>query len=177
MNRGNDIVGPIADGRRAHAQSRRNFVLRPETFRRSNPQLRGYQTQQRRRLRSEHRSDSPIGAYRYPDRADSLSFRTRSQLHRMTALLPEQNKLKRRPYQAISRHHLTKTRDSSYSPSSKAVQEIWRFGELSSSCRKRLRIHHPRDFSAQYEKPSKRKALLSLRNVQLGIKHRHKTSA
>lgn len=46
-NRGNDIVGPIADGRRAHAQSRKNFVLRPETFRRSNPQLRGYQIQSR----------------------------------------------------------------------------------------------------------------------------------
>ena len=44
-NRGNDIVGPIAGGRRAHARSRKNFVLRPETFRRSNPQLRGYQTQ------------------------------------------------------------------------------------------------------------------------------------
>ena len=44
-NRGNDIVGPIAGGRRAHAQSRKNFVLRPETFRRSTPQLRGYQTQ------------------------------------------------------------------------------------------------------------------------------------
>lgn len=40
---------PTADGRRAHAQSRKNFALRPETLRRSNPQLRGYQIQLLRR--------------------------------------------------------------------------------------------------------------------------------
>ncbi len=41
------MLDQLWDGRRAHARTRKFFVLRPESARRSNPQLRGYQTQQR----------------------------------------------------------------------------------------------------------------------------------
>ena len=38
------MLGQSRDGRRAHARTRKFFVPRPETFRCSNPQVRGYQT-------------------------------------------------------------------------------------------------------------------------------------
>ena len=38
------MLDQLWDGRRAHARTRKFFVLRPESARRSNPQLRGYQT-------------------------------------------------------------------------------------------------------------------------------------
>ena len=80
VNRNNDIVGPTADGRRAHAQSRKNFVLRPETFRRSNLQLRGYQTHEWRRERDLARSGRR--EERWGRRLASLLGRARQRPHR-----------------------------------------------------------------------------------------------